>query len=327
MLLHQKIARVIADKGFTGLWSTLGSAVQKNRTSSAPDPSCDRVSQQHVRDYEQNLRDFHQKARGLGHDDIEKYYWYHTIDLGNGLVTPGDFDYRASLAAYHFPVSMKGMNVLDVGSATGFFAFEFERRGARVVSVELPAITDWDMPTGEDRDRTLKGLMEQHRVNTVDAVYHYHLDGPFQLCHKLLQSQVQRVYSTVYELTTQKLGAEPFDLIFLGDVLLHTFAPLKVLAVLAPFCRGTFVITEHLADEDDHARPSMVYAGGATPTLDWRTWWYPNKVCLEQMLKRLGFATVQIVGHPNALYRPKGRPHRTTVLHAQKSRMTLEQLH
>ena len=53
MLLHQKIARVIADKGFTGLWDTLGSAVQKNRTSSAPDPSCDRVSQQHVRDYEQ----------------------------------------------------------------------------------------------------------------------------------------------------------------------------------------------------------------------------------------------------------------------------------
>lgn len=317
MVPYQKIARVIADAGFSGLWSAFhGRLLPKKRERR--DSSDDQIRKQHVRQYEANVQEFRNKARSLGHQDIDQYYWYHTIDLGNGLVTPGDFDYRPSLASYDFPLSMKGMTVLDVGSATGFFAFEFERRGANVVSVELPSIADWDMPAGKDRDQTLKSLMEDHRVNSVEAVYHYHLDGPFQFCQKILHSKVRRVYSTVYELTAQKLGADQFDMIFLGDVLLHTFAPLKVLAVLAPFCRGTFVITEHLSDESDNAQPVMVYAGGSTATLDRRTWWYPNKVCLEQMLKRLGFASVKIVGHPQAIFRREGRPHRTTVIHAKK---------
>jgi tRNA (mo5U34)-methyltransferase len=72
--------------------------------------------------------------------------------LGDGLVTPGDFDYRPSLPLFQFPEDMRGMTVLDVGSATGFFAFEFEKRGASVILVELPSIADWDMPGGEDRE-------------------------------------------------------------------------------------------------------------------------------------------------------------------------------
>src|SRR3954447_19802676 len=54
--------------------------------------------------------------RGLG--DVGLYYWYHTVDLGDGLVTPGLHDYRRSLGEFHFPEDMSGMNVLDVGSAT-----------------------------------------------------------------------------------------------------------------------------------------------------------------------------------------------------------------
>jgi hypothetical protein len=81
---------------------------------------------------------------------LSKYYWCHTIDLGDGLVTPGDYDYRSSLPLFQFPEDMRGMTVLDVGSATGFFAFEFEKREAVVTSVELPSIADWDMPAGEN---------------------------------------------------------------------------------------------------------------------------------------------------------------------------------
>ncbi len=57
-----------------------------------------------------------------------------------------------------FPENMSGMTVLDVGSATGFFAFEFERRGARVISVELPSLRDLDRFPGQDVESSLRKI-------------------------------------------------------------------------------------------------------------------------------------------------------------------------
>jgi hypothetical protein len=66
---------------------------------------------------------FNKRAGELGCGDLSDYFWYHTIDLGDGLITPGTYDYRFNLHQFHFPENMTGMRVLDVGSGTGFFAF------------------------------------------------------------------------------------------------------------------------------------------------------------------------------------------------------------
>ncbi len=312
MKRYQKAALVVAHEGISGVLQRI-----KNKAFGGEEQPPVDVTKEKVK-YEQLVEEFQKRALAMGHTDIHKYFWYHTVDLGNGLVTPGTFDYRQSLSSFKFPSSMTGMNVLDVGSATGFFAFEFEKRGANVVSVELPSFADWDMPTGEDKDRTLSELMAGHQVNSIEEVHHYHLDGPFEFCRKALNSKVKRCYSTVYDLSPKKLGRDVFDIIFLGDVLLHTFGPLKALASLAPLCQGTLIVANHLANEDDDAPPMMIYAGGATPTEDRRTWWYPNKVCMEQMLKRLGFKSVSVVGHLNVIGRHSYRTHTVTVIHAKK---------
>jgi len=85
------------------------------------------------------------------------------------------------------------MHVLDIGSATGFFSFEFEKRGATVTSVELPTIADWDMPSG--KEKTLRELMEVHKAKSVEDLHYLHLDGPFLFCRKMLNSNVNRCYS------------------------------------------------------------------------------------------------------------------------------------
>src|SRR5687767_12426753 len=59
--------------------------------------------------------------------------WYHRIDLGDGIETPGHFRMADYVPHYRFPDRMDGMRVLDVGASTGFFAYEFERRGAAEV--------------------------------------------------------------------------------------------------------------------------------------------------------------------------------------------------
>ena len=165
MKLYQKVFAVIAYEGMSGLMRRMIRKFYITNEESSNDESS-KVRE----DYERLVSDFNARALAMGYGDIKKYYWYHTVDLGNGLVTPGTYDYRKDLPRFQFPEDMSGMNVLDVGSATDFFAFEFERRGANVVSVELPSIADWDMPHGKDRQLTLENLMAYHQVGTIEEV-------------------------------------------------------------------------------------------------------------------------------------------------------------
>jgi 2-polyprenyl-3-methyl-5-hydroxy-6-metoxy-1,4-benzoquinol methylase len=273
---------------------------------------------------------FAARARELGLSDTSRFYWYHTVDLGDGLVTPGLYDYRATLPAFQFPENMQGMTVLDVGSATGFFAFEFERRGARVISTELPSLRDLDRFPGQSVENSLRkiermifpdglDLESMRRGDSERELYRCLLDGPFQFCKGRLGSKVERCYSTIYDLTGERTGVESgFDLIFVGDVLVHTLNPLKALAALAPLCRGQLVFAQMLP-EGPQEPPAMMYVGGGDPEEDHISWWLPNKSCLMQMLTKLGFTSVEEAGWHSGNLRPGGYPFERAILRARKT--------
>src|SRR5579862_4659707 len=69
---------------------------------------------------------------------VAEHTWYHTLELGHGVVTPGWFDTRPAVCAVRFPASLAGVRCLDVATFDGFWAFEMERRGAaEVVAIDL----------------------------------------------------------------------------------------------------------------------------------------------------------------------------------------------
>src|SRR5215813_9558515 len=69
--------------------------------------------------------------------DINSINWFHTIDLGNGIVTPGTDNSPKKLQRLCIPRDLTGKTFLDVGACDGFFSFEAERRGAsRVLAVD-----------------------------------------------------------------------------------------------------------------------------------------------------------------------------------------------
>jgi len=90
-----------------------------------------------------------------------KYYWYHSVDFGNGVIIDGDYDIREVLLHYGFPERMDGMDVLDVGRASGFFALEFERRPAAVAATDVRSFLDWDFGKRIPSSASLVGGDEQ----------------------------------------------------------------------------------------------------------------------------------------------------------------------
>ena len=259
-----------------------------------------------------------------GFPDIARFLWYHTIELGGGLVTPGLYDYRDTFDEFHFPSDLKGKTVLDIGSATGFFAFEFERRGAIVTSVELASLENLDRFPGQTVEEVLakiKRMMfaDQHPLSTVwtaEEMYWYLLEGPFRFCSAKLNSKLRRCYATIYDLCLTALHAtEPFDLVFAGDVLLHTLDPFRALTVLAPLAKERLVIAQAMPELLGRL-PALVYVGGDNPLEDEVSWWHPTAECFVQLLKKLGFRHVAEMAKHRGVLMPAAFPFERTVLHA-----------
>lgn len=291
-----------------------------------------------VEQYAADVAAFNARLREMGVADIDRYYWYHAIDLPNidlpglpgGITTPGMYDYRSTLGAFQLPERMDGLSVLDVGSATGFWAFEFERRGAQVTSVDLPSLELLDRFPGQETSKLLKTIQHMIAPHSAESLgglvrdysaaelHHYLLDAPFRLCARLLGSRVERRYSTVYDLSPERLGRASFDLVFLGDILVHTLRPFDALVAAARMCHGTLIVAQEMPGNPED-RPAMLYRGGEKIGEDDICWWLPNEACFRQLFKKLGFAQVAAVGNNDGMLRPAGHWFSRRIMHARRA--------
>src|SRR3954465_13227604 len=85
-----------------------------------------------------NLKDRRELRRAQAQVDAVGY-WFHSIDVGRGVVTPGQKPpevLEAEWGQLHLP-DLEGKSVLDIGAWDGFFSFRAESAGAaRVVALD-----------------------------------------------------------------------------------------------------------------------------------------------------------------------------------------------
>lgn len=205
--------------------------------------------------------------------EVERYPWYHTLDLGGGVVTKGMFDHRPVLGHYPLPADLTGKRCLDVATMDGYWAFEMERRGAASVTaldLEDPDELDWPASLRHVNERSLDETKAER----------------FALAREALGSKVERVLLSAYDLTPE-LGS--FDFVFCGDLLLHVKDPITPVENIRSVCTGSAVIVNVIKRFRFHDKRPMAELDG----IDHFEWWVTNLAGLERIVRAAGFARVE----------------------------------
>lgn len=213
-------------------------------------------------------------ATGNLQSRVDAIRWYHTIDLGGGVVTRGVDDSPLRLARVQLPDSLRDKTVLDIGAWDGFFSFECERRGAaRVVAADYFSWhgTGWGTKTG------------------------------FTLAREALGSRVEDIDIDVMDITPERVGT--FDVVLFLGVLYHLRHPFLALEHVASVTREQLIL-ETVVDLVGFRRPAMAFYPGRELNNDPTNWWAPNVPAVRGMLESLGFSEVTVPTRlPNAMYR------------------------
>jgi tRNA (mo5U34)-methyltransferase len=198
--------------------------------------------------------------------EIAKVPWFHCVDLGGGIVTPGtDSPGPVKLAFNKLPESLAGKTVLDIGAWDGYFSFEAERRrAARVLATDsyIWEGKGWGSKAG------------------------------FELARRALGSRVEDLTIDVMDLSPERVGVWDVAL-FLG-VLYHLRHPLYALERVASVTREMLILSTSI-DMVSHERPAMAFYPGAELGNDPTNWWGPNIPCVHAMLHDVGFRKITTV--------------------------------
>ncbi len=191
--------------------------------------------------------------------------WYHTLDLGDGILTPGIDNTPERLPRLDLPGSFAGKTVLDIGAWDGFFSFEAERRGAsRVLATDSYSWsgTGWGTQAG------------------------------FNLARQSLGSKVEDLNIDVMDLDPSRTGQ--FDVVFFFGVLYHLRHPLLALERVASVTRQMLIL-ETVVDCVGISRPAAAFYPGTELNNDPTNWWGPNPLAVAGMLQSVGFSSVRTV--------------------------------
>jgi tRNA (mo5U34)-methyltransferase len=240
-------------------------------------------------------------------------FWWHSIDLGNGVVTPGRKTpeiLAAELDALALP-DLRGKTVLDVGGWDGFFAFEAERRGAARVAVLDHYMWAMDVPGQQAYWRACA----ERGVDPLpyEETEYWHPDTMpgrrgFEVAQEALRSSVEALTLDFTNCDLASVGR--WDVVLYLGVLYHMQDPLGALRRLRQVT-GDVAIVETEAVATATHDPYWRFFPRAELNHDSSNWWAPNLPALIGALESAGFSNVV------AMREPPAAGHYRTVVHAR----------
>jgi tRNA (mo5U34)-methyltransferase len=207
-------------------------------------------------------------------DEVRQFpYWFHSIDLGAGIVTPGaksPLQHEQESAAFFDRVQLLDRSVLDIGAWNGFYSFEAKRRGAkRVLATDSYC---WTHPDFQGRKA-------------------------FELARRTLSLDIEAQEIDVGQISPDTVGE--FDIVLFLGVFYHRYDAIDALARAARLAKHLLIV-ETLLDLPEVDVPAMAfYPPGRKPADDDTNWWGPNVPCMRELLLGHKFVEVEIQPHPD----------------------------
>src|SRR5579872_3425790 len=189
--------------------------------------------------------------------------WAHTIDLGQGIVTPGRWNTPQVFERLQISGELKDRTVLDVGCWDGFYSFEAERLGARRV------------------------------LATDEFIWRAAHKQGFLLAREARKSKVEDREIDVLDLSPESVGT--FDVVLFLGVLYHMKHPILSLERVASVT-GELLVVETVIDLLYlPGKRAMAFYPGSELGTDGTNWFGPTPEAVEAMLRTVGFPRVERV--------------------------------
>ncbi len=206
--------------------------------------------------------------------------WFHNIDLNGVQTAPhhflGDYpSFKFANFSHAIPADLTGKTVLDIGCNGGFYSIEMKRRGAA-------------------------------RVLGIDSDDDYLRQARFAA--EVTGQEIEFRNLSVYDVG--QLG-ERFDVVIFMGVLYHLRHPLLALDLLHEHVTRDLLIFQSLqrgsedvadvadnypfAEEGIFEQPGFprMYFIEKSYSEDPTNWWFPNRACVEAMLRSSGFVILE----------------------------------
>ena len=206
---------------------------------------------------------------------VDGIHWYHQMDLGQGIRTPGVNNPALTLPRLHLP-ELTGRSVLDIGAWDGFYSLEAERRGsARVLATDSFSWggAGWGSKEG------------------------------FNLAREALRSEVEDRTIDVMELSPQAVGT--FDVVLFLGVLYHLRDPMTALERVASVTSNQLIL-ETEVDMLLTRRPAAAVYPNRELNNDPTNWFGFNPPAVLALLKSCGFRRAEVVWSRTAMSRLAG---------------------
>ena len=184
--------------------------------------------------------------------EVAKHQWMYTIDLGQGVVTPGRWLANQNTMRAYDRIDFKDKKVLYLGACNGLWSFESERHGAA-------------------------------EVYSVDYLTHvgYWCTPAYNLAHQALSSRA-KYFPDINIYDVEQLKVDDFDVVIFSGIYYHLKHPLLALTIMRRVIKegGHIVIEGPIYPDKDRSYSSFHYRG--LLFYDKNYWSVPTMRCLRK---------------------------------------------
>lgn len=220
--------------------------------------------------------------------------WFHSVDLREGIKTPGLRGWEARSKKFGYADRLAGKTVLDIGAMEGGDSFAAEAAGAsRVLAYDVDNYLQYDLGLNAAWDDVVERYLNaKKKGKETEWEFLNSKKIGFELCRSIRNSSCVRQSGSVYDLSPDVHGV--FDVVFCFGLLYHVRHPILVLDKLYEICNEMVFINTQIYSGYAANEQTILYYNDA-----WRgsysNWFVPSPAAFVDMISSCGFKSVEVV--------------------------------